>query len=82
MKKIYYHVVTERPMKLGKEIIFDDNHHSGVYDRVYAFKDKVDEIYKNPKDYGNVEFEHHLKVAFRELALEEVRKKTEEMFQM
>lgn len=40
MKKIYYHVVTERPMELGKEIIFDDNHHSGVYDRVYAFKDK------------------------------------------
>lgn len=74
MNKIYYHVVTERPMKLGQEIIFDDNHHSGVYDRVYAFKDNVEEIYKSPKDYENVELEHHLKVAFRELALEEVRK--------
>ena len=57
MNKIYYHVVTERPMKLGQQIIFDDNHHSGVYDRVYAFKDKVEEIYKNPKDYENVELE-------------------------
>ena len=74
MKKVYYHVVTERPMKLGQEIIFDENHHSGVYDRVYAFKDKVEEIYKNPKEYEKVELEHHLKVAFRELALEEVRK--------
>ena len=74
MKKIYYHVVTERPMKLGQEIVFDENHHSGVYDRVYAFKDKVEEIYKNPKEYENVELEHHLKVALRELAIEEVRK--------
>ena len=74
MKKIYYHVVTERPMKLGQEIIFDENHHSGVYDRVYAFKDTVEEIYKNLKEHENVELEHHLKVALRELALEEVRK--------
>ena len=75
MKKIYYHVVTEKPMELGQEIVFDENHHSGVYDRVYAFKDKVEEIYNNPKEYENVELDHHLKVAFRELALEEVRKK-------
>ena len=74
MKKIYYHVVTERPMELGQEIIFDENHHSGVYNRVYAFKDKVDEIYKNPDAYKNIELEHHLKVALRELAMEEVRK--------
>lgn len=74
MKKIYYHVVTEKPMELGQEIVFDENHHSGVYDRVYAFKDKVEEIYNNPKEYENVELDHHLKVAFRELALEEVRK--------
>ena len=36
MNKVFYHVVTERPMELGQEIIFDDNHHSGVYERVYA----------------------------------------------
>ena len=31
--------------------IFDDNYHNGVYDRVYAFKDEVAEIYKNPHLY-------------------------------
>ena len=30
MSKTYYHVVTERPMELGQEIIFDENHFSGV----------------------------------------------------
>lgn len=74
MNKIYYHVVTERPMVLNQEIVFDENHHSGVYDRVYAFKDKVEEIYANSKKYEGVELEHHLKVALRELALEEIRK--------
>lgn len=74
MKKIYYHVVTERPMKFGQEIIFDENYHSGAYDRVYAFKDKVEKIYKNTKEHENVELEPHLKVALRELALEEIRK--------
>ena len=74
MKKVYYHVVVERPLKLGQEIIFDDNYHSGVYERVYALKDKVDEIYANPRKYRNVELDHHLKVAFRELAMEEIRK--------
>lgn len=74
MKNIYYHVVTERPISVGQEIIFDSNHHSGMYDRVYIFKDIVKEIYKNPKNYENIELNHHLKVALRELAMEEVRK--------
>ena len=29
-----YHVVTERPMYLGQHILFDESHHSGVYERV------------------------------------------------
>ena len=29
-----YHVVTDRPMYVGQEIIFDKEHHSGVYQRV------------------------------------------------
>ena len=74
MSKIYYHVVTDKPMKVGQELIFDEDHHSGVYSRVYAFKNKVDEIYKNPEAYKNIDLEHHLKVALRELAMEEVRK--------
>ncbi len=74
MDKIYYHVVTEKPMKLGQEIIFDENNHSGVYDRVYALKDKVNDIYSNPNKYKNNELDHHTMVALRELALEEIRK--------
>ena len=74
MSHIFYHVVTDKPMKVGQELIFDDNHHSGVYDRVYSYKEKVDDIYKNPEAYKNMELEHHLKVALRELAIEEVRK--------
>ena len=75
MKKIYYHVVTDNPMKLNQEIIFDEKHHSGVYNRVHELKDKVDDIYLNPDKYNENEFDHHLKVALRELALEEVRLK-------
>lgn len=32
-----YHVVTEKPMKLGQNIIFDENNHNGVYRRVMAW---------------------------------------------
>ena len=55
ISKVYYHVVTDKPMELGQELIFDDNHHSGVYNRVYALKDKVEEIYRSPKAYENIE---------------------------
>lgn len=74
MKNIFYHVVTEKPMTLGQVIIFDDNHHSGVYNRVYSMKEEVDAVYSNPEKYKDVELEHHLKVALRELAIEEIRK--------
>lgn len=74
MKKTYYHVVTDRPMHIGQTIVFDDEHHSGVYNRVYELKNKVADIYKNPDKYNNDDFDHHLKVALRELAMEEVRK--------
>lgn len=74
MPKVYYHVVTDRPMILGQVLIFDENHHSGVYKRVYELEDKVNDIYNNPKSYENVELDHHLKVALRELAIEEIRK--------
>lgn len=74
INNIFYHVVTEKPMELGQEIIFDEYHHSGVYERVYNLLDKVNDIYNNPEKYKNVEFDHHTKVALRELALEEVRK--------
>lgn len=69
-----YHVVTERPMYLGQHIIFDENHHSGVYQRVMDKVKIVEDIYRNPKKYENTELEYPVVVALRELALEEVRK--------
>lgn len=69
-----YHVVTDRPMNVGQKIIFDENNHSGVYERVINKIDVVNEIYKNPKNYKANELEHHTSVALRELAMEEVRK--------
>ena len=74
MNKVYYHVVTDRPVRLSQVIVFDENNNSGVYKRVYALKDTVDEIYSNPEKYKDIELDHHLKVALRELALEEIRK--------
>ena len=74
MGNIYYHVVTNKPMKLNQIIVFDEDHTSGVYDRVYALKTVVDDIYNNPSKYKNEEIDHHTKVALRELALEKVRK--------
>lgn len=72
---IVYHVVTDRPMYVGQKIIFDDEHHSGVYQRVYDKTDIVNDIYANPSEYDAETLEHHTSVALRELALEEVRVK-------
>ena len=70
---IAYHVVTDRPMTIGQEIIFDKNHHSGVFHRVQAKLHMVRQIYANPAAYKAEELEHHTAVALRELAMEEVR---------
>lgn len=74
MNRIFYHVVTDHPMEVGQEIYFDENHHSGVYERVMQYKNLVDDIYLFPEKYKDDELEHHVKVALREFALEEVRK--------
>lgn len=70
-----YHVVTDKPMSVGQKIIFDEEHHSGVYQRVQQKTDAVNEIYANPSQYNAEELEHHTSVALRELALEEVRQR-------
>ena len=72
---IVYHVVTDRPMYVGQQIIFDNEHHSGVYQRVYEKTDIVNDIYANPAKYDAETLEHHTSVALRELALEEIRQK-------
>lgn len=70
---IVYHVVTEKSMYVGQHIVFDENHHNGVWQRVNEKLDIVSDIYNNPEKYMNVELEHHTSVALRELALEKVR---------
>ena len=69
---VAYHVVTERPMVLGQQIVFDEDHHSGVYNRVMALADTVADVYTHPEKYP-LPLEHHLDVAIRELAMEQVR---------
>ena len=71
---VVYHVVTERPMKVGQHIVFDDRHHSGVYNRVMSKSSAVNDIYINPEKYNAENLEHHTRVALRELAMEEVRR--------
>ena len=73
---IVYHVVTDRPMTIGQVIVFDENHHSGVYQRVHDKLEIVRQIYANPGAYKEEELEHHTAVALRELAMEEVRRKS------
>ncbi len=75
MKELFaYHVVTDRTMQLGQHIIFDEEHHSGVYQRVMEKLDIVNDIYQYPEKYDADNLEHHTSVALRELALEEVRR--------
>lgn len=70
---IAYHVVTERPMKVGQHIVFDETNRSGVYQRVTALQETVADVYANPEKYP-LPLEHHLDVAIRELAMEQVRR--------
>lgn len=67
-----YHVVTDRLMVLGQQIIFDDTHHSGVYQRVMDKLDLVQDVFAHPERHP-LPLEHHLSVAIRELAMEQVR---------
>lgn len=73
MEKYFYHVVTEKPMYVGQHIVFDENHHNGVWQRVAEKLDIVCDIYNNLEKYKDIELEHHTSVALRELALEKVR---------
>lgn len=68
-----YHVVTERPMQVGQQIVFDEHHHSGVYQRVMEREALVQDVYAHPDQYP-LPLEHHLDVAVRELAMEQVRR--------
>lgn len=73
MEAFGYHVVTDRPVHVGQRIVFDENNHSRVWRRVHNRADEVARIYTNPNEFASQELDHHLAVAAREIALEEVR---------
>ena len=78
MNEIYvYHVVTEKPMILGQKIVFNEKHHNGVYNRVMTCKKILDG--ENPQsdlaDFIKLDLNKWTSVTFRELALEQVRRK-------
>lgn len=70
-----FHVVTERPMQPGQVILFDEQHHNGVYARVRAFERiESGETVNGPLyDMLRADMDRWGKVARRELALERVR---------
>ncbi len=60
-------------MTVGQHILFDETHHSGVYNRGMALADTAADVYAHPEKYP-LQLEHHLDVALRELATEEIRR--------
>lgn len=74
--KYFYHVLTEKPMKLGQVIVFDENNQNGVAKRVQATLDYINgkKISEELQSLITIDVERWKKVAFRELALEKVRK--------
>ena len=70
----YYHVISDVPKHKGEHILMDEQHPNHVHMRVYDHLDEVKDIYANPQKYENRELSHEIRVALRELALEEVRK--------
>ena len=72
MKQVFYHVVTEKPMELGQEMVFDEYRHNFIYKKIDKYRTTVKRVYEN-KD--NIDNNEELKKALREYALEEVRQK-------
>ncbi len=60
-------------MEVGQQILMDAAHPNGVYRRVMEKRAEVEAIWKNPGGYNADQLEHHIRVALRELALEEIR---------
>ncbi len=68
------HVVTGQAMTLGQRIVLGDTYHNGVHHRVMEKLPLMEEIYASPEAFRGQEPEHHLSVALRELAMEQVRR--------
>ena len=70
MKNVFYHVVTEKPMKLGQVMVFVEIRHNFIYKKIDKYRHKVKKVYEKKLKVEDEE----LKKALREYALEEVRK--------
>ncbi len=70
----FYHVISDVPKYAGEHIILDAAHPNGVYKRVHAQMDIVEDICRDPDKYRGTVFTHEVDVALRELALEKVRR--------
>lgn len=70
----FYHVVSDVPKQVGQRFVLDEKHPNGVYERVHAQMNIVEDIYNNPEKYEGTQLSHEVDVALRELALEKVRK--------
>ena len=68
-----YHAVTERPMFVGQEILFDETHRNGVYARVAAYQDYVAGRENPLSELICSDPDGWKQVALRELAMERVR---------
>lgn len=67
----FFHVVSDRPLTTDI-ITFDAERRSGLWRRVQERSRQVEALYADPASAPDP-LDHHLAVAFRELALEEVR---------
>ena len=71
MKQVFYHVVTEKPMKLGQVMVFDEYRHNFIYKKIDKYRTTVKRVYEKKAKVDSEE----LKKALREYAMEEVREK-------
>ena len=62
-------------MTLGQKIVFDETHHNGVYNRIMTFKRIIsgEDVRGDLADFIRLDIDRWAKVAYREIALEEVR---------
>lgn len=47
----FYHVVSDVPKQVGQRFVLDEKHPNGVYERMYAQMNIVEDIYNNPEKY-------------------------------
>lgn len=76
MKSQYvYHAVTERPMSVGQVILFDENHHNGVYNRIMSCQKLMNGESADGEldNFISSEMDNWIPCTFQELALEKVR---------